>query len=59
MRVTEVAERAQEDTVWAQESVLALAKARVQVTRDNFVAETYTPPELHVFVPSRFDSYLP
>lgn len=51
------AERAQADAAWAQESAVALAKARAEMTRAEFVAETYTPPEPHVFIPSGFDSY--
>lgn len=59
VRETEAAERAQEDTTWTQESAVALAKARAQVERAEFVAETYTPSKPHVFVPSGFYSYVP
>lgn len=38
---------------------MALARARAQATRADFVAETYSPPEPHVFIPSRFDHYEP
>ncbi|XP_058225789.1 uncharacterized protein LOC131334672 isoform X2 [Rhododendron vialii] len=59
VRETEAAERAQVDVAWARESAMAQAKARAQVTRAKFVAETYTPPESHVFVPSGFVRYVP
>lgn len=36
---------------------MALAKARAQEKRAEFVAETYTPLELHMFVPSGFVHY--
>lgn len=55
VRETETAERAQEEAVWAQESALALAESRAKEPRDEFVAQTYTPPEPHVFVPLRVD----
>lgn len=59
VRETEAAERAQVDAAWAQESAVAMAKARALVEHVEFVAETYTPPEPHVFVPSGFDNYVP
>lgn len=48
--VEEEEERAQRDVGWAQQ----MAKAWAQVHAE-FVPETYTPPELHVFVPSGFE----
>lgn len=49
-RAEEEEERAQRDVGWAQQ----MAKAWAQVHAE-FVPETYTPPELHVFVPSGFE----
>lgn len=57
--VGEAAERAQEEEAWAQEYAVALAEARLKETCTEFVAETYTPPEPHIFVPSGVDSYVP
>lgn len=57
--VTEAVGRAQVDAAWAQESAVAMAKARALVEHAEFVAETYMPPKLHVFVLSGFDSYVP
>lgn len=59
VREAEVAERAQLDAAWARETAVALAKARAQEKWAEFVVETYTPPELHVFVLSSFVHYAP
>lgn len=46
-----MAKRAQEEVAWVQESAVALAKTRAEVTRAAFVVETYMSPEPHVFIP--------
>lgn len=50
---------AQFDEAWAQQMAVAVAKVRAQEKHPEFVAETYTPSEPHVFVPSGFDHYVP
>lgn len=47
------------DEAWAQQTAIAMAKVKAQEKRSEFVAETYTPLEPHVFVPSGFDHYVP
>lgn len=42
-----------------QESAVATAESRAKGPRAEFVAETYTPPEPHIFIPSGVDSYMP
>lgn len=36
-----------------------LAESRVKGPRAEFVAETYTPPEPQIFIPSGVESYVP
>jgi hypothetical protein len=59
VRETEEAERAQEEGPGAYEVAVTWAEARRGEARAPFVAETYVPPEPHVFVPSGADSYVP
>lgn len=59
VRETESAERAQEEEAWAHKHAVILAKSIRQSPRPQFVVETYAPPEPHLFMPSRVDSYVP
>lgn len=38
---------------------MVLAESRAKEPRTDFAAETYTPPEPYIFVPSGVDSYVP
>ncbi|KAI8550676.1 hypothetical protein RHMOL_Rhmol06G0126300 [Rhododendron molle] len=56
---TVTAEKAREEGAWAQEATVTLAESIRQAPRAKFVAETYTPPEPHLFIPFRVEGYLP
>ncbi|KAI8538523.1 hypothetical protein RHMOL_Rhmol09G0109900 [Rhododendron molle] len=49
-REAEPAERAQEEGPWTHEVAVTLANSLRELSRHEFVAETYTPPDPHVFI---------
>ncbi|KAI8562214.1 hypothetical protein RHMOL_Rhmol03G0017300 [Rhododendron molle] len=55
----EQAEVAQEEGLWMNEVAVTLANVIKGEARRAFVAETYTPPEPHVFIPSGAEGYHP
>ncbi|KAI8538348.1 hypothetical protein RHMOL_Rhmol09G0095900 [Rhododendron molle] len=59
VRETETAERGQEEMAWVQKRAVTLATSWLGRQRATFTAETYAPPEAHLFVPSGIDSCEP